>query len=297
METINNEAQEPAGPKGEQLRMTQVGHPSDIVAHSLHLETATEQIQKSLEDMKLKVVADEFTASLKGMTNNEWVFLTRTLGVWLFKEQAKRKEMAIAGKIRSARFRRLQTLDAFDFKHSPAVAKIEKNYRALFEGVARDNLPSAVFSGQAGLGKTHLARALGYGACQKGLSVLFVTCAEMVNHLQQAQKTFTLETELNKYRRPQVLIIDELGYVSLDTQSSNLFFQVISARHDAGLGTIATTNIAFGKFNQIFANDAIAHAIVDRLVNTAEVFFLEGTESFREHQRKQKTEKRKKSAA
>lgn len=236
-------------------------------------------------------------ASLKGMTNGEWVYLTTTLGVWLQKEQAKRKELAIAGKIRSAKFRRLQTLDAFDFKHSKAVEKIEKSYRALFNSVSKENPPSAIFSGQAGLGKTHLARAIGYGACQRGLSVLFIPCAEMVNRLEHAQKTFTLENELAKYRRPQVLIIDELGYVSLDTQSSNLFFQVISARHDAGLGTIATTNIPFGKFNQIFANDAIAHAIVDRLVNTAEVFYLEGDASYREHQRKEKTEKRKKSAA
>lgn len=246
--------------------------------------------------MKLKVVADEYVANLKNMTEVERNYLSSTLGVWLKKEQMQRRELAIAGKIRSAKFRRLQTFDSFDFRHSKAVEKIEKSYRALFDGLSRENLPSAIFSGQAGLGKTHLARALGYGACQKGLSVLFITCAEMVNHLQQAQKTFTLESELNKYRRPQVLIIDELGYVSLDTQSSNLFFQVISARHDQGLGTVATTNIPFGKFNQIFANDAIAHAIVDRLVNTAEVFYLEGESSYREHQRRQKTDKRKKSA-
>jgi DNA replication protein DnaC len=117
----------------------------------------------------------------------------------------------------------------------------------------------------------------------------------MVNNLSHAQKAFHLETELNKYRRPDVLIIDELGYVSLDTQASNLFFQVISARHDASLGTIATTNLPFGKFNQIFANDAIAHAIVDRLVNEAEVLFMEG-ESYREHQLKEKTKTRNQSS-
>lgn len=293
MGTTDNMSTERPSLHEEQLKLPGLGS----VVHSLDLETAAEHIRKVLEEMKLKVIADEFMGALKEMTNSERIYLTNTLGAWLMKEQAKRKELAIAGKIRSAKFRRLQTFDAFDFKHSKAVEKIEKNYRSLYNGIARENLPSAVFSGQAGLGKTHLARALGYGACQRGLSVLFITCAEMVNHLQQAQKTFTLESELNKYRRPQVLIIDELGYVSLDTQSSNLFFQVISARHDAGLGTIATTNMPFGKFNQIFANDAIAHAIVDRLVNTAEVFYLEGESSYREHQRKQKTDKRKKSAA
>src|SRR6201999_3938090 len=120
--------------------------------------------------------------------------------------------------------------------------RIEKSYLTLFNNISKDHLPSAVFTGNAGLGKTHLARALGYGACQEGLSVLFITAAEMVNHPAHAQKTFNLEHELNKYRRPQLLLIDELGYVSLDTQASNLFFQVISGRHDKELGTIATTN-------------------------------------------------------
>ena len=107
-----------------------------------------------------------------------------------------------------------------------------------------------------------------------------------------SQKTYNLEQELSKYRKPQVLIIDELGYVTLDVQASNLFFQVISNRHDHELGTIATTNLAFGKFSQIFANDAIAHAIVDRLVNDAEVFFMEGP-SYRPVERKEKLKKRK----
>ena len=164
----------------------------------------------------------------------------------------------IQSKIRTAKFRRVQTVENFDFRHSKTTEKVEKTYLALHAGIAKDNLPSAVFTGHAGTGKTHLARALGYSAC----------------------------------RKPQVLIIDELGYVALDTQASNLFFQVISSRHDAELGTIATTNLPFGKFNQIFANDAIAHAIVDRLVNEAEVFYMEG-DSYRPHQRQQKMKRKK----
>lgn len=133
-----------------------------------------------------------------------------------------------------------------------------------------------------------------------GETMVLEACADclkagMVNHLQHAQKSYSLEQELNRYRKPQVLIIDELGYVALDTQASNLFFQVISSRHDAGLGTIATTNISFGKFNQIFASDAIAHAIVDQLVNEAEVFYFDW-DSYRSHQRQEKL-KRKRQAA
>jgi DNA replication protein DnaC len=229
------------------------------------------------------------------MPEAERQIILRYLPKWALKEKAERRSQLIASRIRSAKFRKIQTIDTFNFKHNKATEGIERSYLAQFNNISRENLPSAVFTGNAGLGKTHLARALGYAACQQAISVAFITAAEMVNHLTHAQKTFNLESELNKYRRPQVLIIDELGYVSLDTQSSNLFFQVISARHDSELGTIATTNLAFRKFNQIFANDAIAHAIVDRLVNDAEVFYMEG-ESYRPHERKEKLRRKKETA-
>ncbi|MGZ3805678.1 MAG: ATP-binding protein [Pseudobdellovibrionaceae bacterium] len=229
------------------------------------------------------------------MKDQEQEIISKYLSRWIAKEKADRKTQMIQSKIRTAKFRRLQTVENFNFSHSKTTEKIEKTYLSLHQGVNKDNLPSAVFTGHAGTGKTHLARALGYAACQKGLSVLFITAAEMVNRLQHAQKTYNLESELNKYRKPQVLIIDELGYVALDTAASNLFFQVISSRHDSELGTIATTNLPFGKFNQIFANDAIAHAIVDRLVNEAEVFYMEG-DSYRPHQRQAKLKAKKQNA-
>jgi DNA replication protein DnaC len=246
---------------------------------------------KLLSEFKLKSIGQSLAKDWEQMPEEEKNILTKYLLPWIATEKATRKSALIETRVNSARFIKIQTVEMFDFKHSKVTEKIEKAYLALHQNVGREHIPCAIFTGNAGTGKTHLARALGYAACQKGLRVLFITAAEMVNHLSHAQRDFHLERELNKYRRPDVLIIDELGYVSLDTQASNLFFQVISARHDASLGTIATTNLPFGKFNQIFANDAIAHAIVDRLVNEAEVFFMEG-ESYREHQRKEKTKKR-----
>jgi DNA replication protein DnaC len=257
-------------------------------------ELSLEQLIPFLSELRLKGWGKMIEADLAGLTPTETSILMRSLSKWVLSERAEKKEAQIASKIRSAKFKRVQTVDNFDFSHSKATQTIQKNYLALHNSVSSRELPSAVFSGNAGLGKTHLARALGYAACQKGISTLFVTASEMVNQLSHAQKTYNLESELNRYRRPQVLIIDELGYVSLDAQASNLFFQVLSARHDQGLGTIATTNLPFGKFNQIFANDAIAHAIVDRLVNDAEVFFMEGS-SYREHQRQEKQKRKPKS--
>lgn len=257
----------------------------------LDLPFEADAVHALLCDLKLRHFDEIFTQDLITMTPLERDPILKHLYKWANVEIAERESARIASRIKFSRFKRIQTIDAFNFDHSKATQDLKKAYLALHSGIGPGSLPSAVFSGNAGLGKTHLARALGYAACQKGLSTLFITAAEMVNRLCAAQKSLTIENELNKYRRPQVLIIDELGYVTLDNQASNLFFQVISARHDQSLGTIATTNIPFGKFNQIFANDAIAHAIVDRLVNEAEVFFLEGP-SYREHQRKEKSKNR-----
>ena len=261
----------------------------------MEIQKTNNDVLEQFKELRLRHWGEALKTDLEEMTEQERQTVLKYLPKWISKEKTERKSQLIASRIRTAKFRKIQTIDKFNFQYSAATKSIEKNYLALFNSISRDFLPSAVFTGNAGLGKTHLARALGYASCQKTLSVFFVTAAEMVNHLTHAQKTFTLEAELARYRRPQVLIIDELGYVSLDTQGSNLFFQVISARHDQELGTIATTNIAFGKFNQIFANDAIAHAIVDRLANDADVFFLEGTLTYRPEERKEKLKRRKES--
>ncbi|MBI4405174.1 MAG: ATP-binding protein [Deltaproteobacteria bacterium] len=255
-----------------------------------HGEAEIDQVEALLTELRLKHWGFTLKNDLVEMPPAEKTLILKHISRWASTEKAERKAALISSRIRTAKFKRLQTIDTFDFSHSKATQTIQKNYLSLYNTITPKNLPSAVFTGNAGLGKTHLARALGFAACQQGISVLFLTAAEMVNQLSHAQRVFNLESELNRYRRPQVLIIDELGYVSLDAQASNLFFQVISARHDLELGTIATTNIPFGKFNQIFANDAIAHAIVDRLVNDAEIFFMEGT-SYREYQRDQKQKK------
>jgi DNA replication protein DnaC len=254
------------------------------------MNQSLDETTQLLNELKLRSWPQALKRDFETLAGKEKEIILSLLIKWSKEEKANRFTSQIAARIKAAKFRQVQTIDNFDFAFSSSTQKIKKNYLNLYENTDLKNLPSAIFSGTAGAGKTHLSRALGYVCCQKGMTVLFLTAAELVNRLTHAQKNYHLETELNKYRRPQVLIIDELGYVTLDTQASNLFFQVISARHDQGLGIIATTNLTFGKFNQIFANDAIAHAIVDRLVNDAEVFYMEGP-SYREHQRQLKHKK------
>jgi DNA replication protein DnaC len=246
--------------------------------------TPSDELSRTLADLRLRHFGKAMETDLAGISPPERERIFAFVSRWSRQELSERRTASIQGRIRTARFLKLQTIDQFNFEHSQYTRKHRSAYVSLFDSIDSDELPSAVFIGGPGVGKTHLSRALGYRACQLNLSVLFVTAAEMVNRLEQAKKAGYLDSEFRKYRKPQLLIVDELGYVSMDAQASNLFFQVISARHDQGLGTITTTNLAFGKWNQIFANDAIAHVIVDRLTSEAEVFFMEGP-SYRPHER------------
>jgi DNA replication protein DnaC len=157
----------------------------------------------------------------------------------------------------------------------------------IYNQIRDGKIPRAVFVGNTGLGKTHLAKALGYAVCQSGGSAFFTKASTIINCLAAAKATHDLENELKKYRRPELLIIDELGYVTMDLEASNLFFQVISDRHERNLGTIVTSNFAFGHWNQIFATDSVAVVIAERLTAAAEVFYLEG-ESYPQAQKKKK---------
>jgi len=250
-----------------------------------------ENLSKDLTELRLKNFEKACVLDLAKLLPAEREPLIEWLNRWTRIELAERKTSAVANRVKNAKFIKVQTIDQFNFDHSAMTKKLRTPYLGLFDSIDGEEFPSAVFIGLSGRGKTHLARALGYRACQLGHSVLFITAAEMVNQLETAKKMARLDSELRKYRKPQLLVVDELGYVTMDAQASNLFFQVISARHDQGLGTIATTNLAFGKWNQIFANDAIAHVIVDRLTAEAEVFYMEG-ESYRPVEREAKRSRR-----
>jgi DNA replication protein DnaC len=255
------------------------------------IELLPASLCENMKRLRLKNWVNWVNEDLQNIFPEQQALFIQKLTSWSDKELAERKTSQINSKIKSAKFKQIQTVEAFDFSYNKSTQTAQKPFLNLYNSISSDYPPSAVFSGTPGLGKTHLARALGYRSCQMGMSTLFITASDMVNQLINAHKTLRLDQELNRYRKPQVLIIDELGYVTLDNQSSNLFFQVISSRHDQGLGTVTTTNLAFGKFNQIFANDAIAHAIVDRLVNEAEIFYFEGP-SYREQQRAQRAQQK-----
>lgn len=204
-------------------------------------------------------------------------------------ELAARQEKTVAYRIREAKFERLETVEAFDFEYNPSTRKIKNRYLRLIESDFAAQGLNALFVGGSGLGKTHLARAAGYRLCQKGARVLFTSMSAMTLALATAETTGTLRKIIDHYTQPALLILDEVGYVRMSETESNLAFQIISQRHDRRRSTIVTTNRPFGEWNQIFHNDAIAHAVIDRLVERSEVFHLEG-KSYREtHRQRLKT--------
>ena len=127
-----------------------------------------------------------------------------------------------------------------------------------------------------GLGKTHLAVALGYAACQQKHAVLFVTAVEVINTLLAAQATHSLPEALRRYRRPRLLILDELGYLPIDKAGADLLFQVFSQRYERA-STLITTNQAYKHWLRIFNNDStMTSAVLDRVLHHAETVPIEG---------------------
>ncbi len=244
-------------------------------------------IQKNLLDLRLKHWKQALDQELNGYTSAEYQILTAHLKQNTALELSERKTESIRRRIDAAKFIRIQTVDQFDFDYNASTRAAKAPYLKMHRQACDGQIPRAVFVGNTGLGKTHLARALGYAACQSDQSVLFTKASSIVNVLAAAKATNTLDRELKKFCKPQLLLIDELGYVTMDVEASNLFFQVISDRHDRRLGTIVTTNFAFGHWNQIFASNSTAVVTVERLTAEAEVFFLEGP-SYTQEQKKKK---------
>ena len=193
-------------------------------------------------------------------------------------EAALHADRAVARRIRAARFPVIKTLDTFRWDWPKKINQLQ--VQNLFRLQFLEQNANAIFLGTVGLGKTHLATALGYAACLEGYSVLFANTIKVINQLSAAQKRGSLKNELQPYLRPRLLILDELGYLPIDQHGADLLFQVISQRYERG-SIVLTTNKPFKQWASIFNNDGIlASAVLDRLLHHAETVVIEGS-SFR----------------
>jgi DNA replication protein DnaC len=183
-------------------------------------------------------------------------------------------DRAVARRIQAARFPVIKTLDTFRWDWPKKVNRLQ--IQDLFRlGFIREHA-NVILLGTVGLGKTHLATALGHAACQQGMSVLFANAIDVINTLHAAQTKGTLKNELRKYTNPSLLILDEIGYLPIDQRGADLLFQVISARYERG-SIVLTTNKAFKQWPAIFNGDStITAAVLDRLLHHGHTIVLEG---------------------
>jgi DNA replication protein DnaC len=206
-------------------------------------------------------------ARAEGWTHEEF------LAACLQREVAAREAHGGEGRIRAARFPARKSLEEFDFDHARGLKRETIAHLGTLDFVtARDNV---VFLGPPGTGKTHLAIGLGIRACQAGHRVLFATAAGWVARLAEAHTAGRLQAELHRLGRYPLLVVDEVGYIPFEAEAANLFFQLVSARYERA-SLIVTSNKPFGRWGEVFGDDVVAAAMIDRLVHHAEVISLKG---------------------
>lgn len=193
-------------------------------------------------------------------------------------EAAWHADRAVARRIQAARFPVIKTLDAFQWDWPKKINRLQ--IQDLFRLQFVHDKANVIFLGLVGLGKTHLATALGYAACQQGMNVLFANAIDVINTLTASQAKGTLKADLRRYTAPSLLILDEIGYLPIDQHGADLLFQVISARYERG-SIVLTTNKAFKQWPSIFNGDStITSAVLDRLLHHCHTVVLDGS-SFR----------------
>jgi DNA replication protein DnaC len=227
--------------------------------------------------LKLAFIAEQYAVLATQAAHQEWSHVDY-LARLMEGEAHLRQDRATKNRIHLARFPIIKTLDQFRWDWPTQINRLQVQNHFRLEFIkAQANL---IFLGGVGLGKTHLATALGYTACLQGYSVLFASAIEVINTLTAAKSSGRLTQELKKYTKPALLILDELGYLPIDKAGADLLFQVISLRYEQG-AIIITSNRAYKEWPKIFNNDStLTSAILDRLLHHAETVIIEG-KSFR----------------
>jgi DNA replication protein DnaC len=223
--------------------------------------------------LKLGFSAEQYAAVATQAAQHTWSHVdclaTRVAG-----EAHVRRDRATTSRIRLARFPVIKTLEQFrwDWPTRMNRLQVQNHFRLAF---IKDKA-NLIFLGGVGLGKTHLATALGYMACLQGYSVLFASAIDVINTLAAAKSAGRLKVDLKKYTKPALLILDELGYLPIDKTGADLLFQVISLRYAQG-ALIITSNRAFKEWSAIFNHDSpLTSAVLDRLLHHADTIIIEG---------------------
>jgi len=240
---------------------------------------STVLLEHHLKELKLPTVLKEYDkvasrCAAEGVDHPDYLLRLSEL------ELIDRNHRMVERRIKAARFPATKSLDTFDFLAIPSLNK------ALVLELARceyiDRKDNVIALGNSGTGKTHIALGLGLAACQKGLSVGFITAAALVHELMEARdekRLLRLQKQLAKYH---LLIIDELGFVPLSKTGAELLFEVFSQRYERG-SILVTSNLPFDEWTEIFGSERLTGALLDRLTHHVHILEMNG-ESYRLNQ-------------
>jgi len=235
-------------------------------------ELLYQRVQSHLSRLKLERMAGCLDALSEDAAKHEWTYLD-FLEHLLEAEVSARYERDVAMKTKLAHFPVTKTLDQFDFAFQPSISERQVKELATLRFIA--NGENVLLLGPPGVGKTHLAIALGMAAIREAVSVYFTSVVDLLDTLQRDAKEDRLGHRLDTLCRPKLLILDEMGYFPLDRLAAQFLFQWVSRRYQRG-SIILTSNKSYGDWADIFADQVLAAAILDRLLHHSTTINIRG---------------------